>query len=507
MRKSKDFASKLLMLISLLITLTPELALAVGPSGFTVGYALQEGPSVCSLGSNSPTIQTPMFAPYNRDYLQWWYNIAEEAAFTNVTFIALNFRGDSPCGIVPPPGGEPTSFAGNLVSAINTRGYTGFLKVAMFDDTGSYIWHIRACSGNPNAVFDFSNQGNWQTYFWDNRWLQFFQNVPDANRMKIQNRPLVFLWNVSPAQGFTNLYGNLTSLIQFLRAKCQSTFGFNPFIVVDHTWLDGDPGVGAAVDGVNTWFDTSPNTPWSLYTHNGASGTFTTGVVNPGFWVPASSQYTPRNNGQTLSNGLANTRSANLLLMEGLSDVEENAGYYRGASLCNPSCGSPYNPPPGQCWFYANQYLNTVREAVWAYPMYVDYQAEAADAYQLYTTSGSGLYRRDGALDIAYTDYTQSQWAVRLQANEWLQFNSFQLGGSSHYRLGVMYGSQTGATVALLIDGVQVSSASLASTGGLDIYSYLDIPQSFPIGSGRHNIRFQVLSGDLRVDFWRLNGF
>jgi hypothetical protein len=435
----------------------------------------------------------------------FWYNVAEETAFANVAFIALNSRGDSPCGIVPPPGGEPPSYAANLVTAINQRGYQSILQVALFDDTASYIWHIRACKNDPNATFDLGDQTLWQSYFWDNRWLKFFQLVPDTNRAKIQGRPLVFLWNISPAQGFTNYQGRLTGLIQFLRNKCQATFGFNPFIVVDWTWINQDPAVGATVDGVDQWFATSPGNNWSKYTHHGASGTFTSGVVNPGFWTPPS-QFTDRANGNALRNGLANAINGNgdLLLMEGLTDVEENAGYYRGANLCYPGCGGP-TPPSGQCWAYANQYLNIVREAVNPFQKFVQLHAEAADTYQVSGRS-SGLYRRDGNLNISYTDGTHSNWAVTLTAPDWLQYNSFQLGGSSRYLLTVVYTSASGASGQLLIDGVPVSSFTLPATGGGGFRS-VDAPARFGVASGNHDIRLQVLSGTATIDLWQLNGF
>ncbi|HXO29974.1 MAG TPA: DUF5010 domain-containing protein [Thermoanaerobaculia bacterium] len=475
---------------------------ALASTGFTLGYAVQESGTVCSV--NQDLIQTPLFAPYNRDNMGFWYNAAEETAFANVAFIALNYRGDSPCGIVPPPGGEPTSYASNLVSAINQRGYQSFLKVALFDDTGSYIWHIRACQNNTQATFDLGNQTLWETYFWDTRWLKFFQLVPDANRVKIQGRPLVFLWNISHLQGFTNLQGHLTGLIEFLRNKCMTTFGFNPFIVVDWTWINEDPAVGAAVDGVDQWFATSPGANWSKYTHQGASGTFTTGVVNPGFWNPRLNQFTDRANGSALRNGLANALSGNgdLLLMENLTDVEENAGYYRGAILCNPSCGGP-TPPAGQCWPYANLYLNIVREEVNPFQKFVQLQAEAADTYQVQSTS-SGIFRRDGTLNISYTDATHSNWAVTLKAPDWLQYNSFQLGASSSYLLTIVYTSSSGASGQLLVDGVPVSSFSLPATGR---FTAVNAPGRFVVASGNHDIRLQILSGAANIDFWQLNGF
>lgn len=495
--------SPLFVLLTLL-TLAPALpAAAVGPSGYLVGYALQETTSICSLNQN--VIQTPLFKPYNRDNMQWWYNVVEEATFSNVSYLGLNVRGDSPCGISSPPGGEPTSFASNLVTAIQQRGAGPVLKVAMFDDTPSYVWHRMACTGNPNATFDLADHSLWQSYIWDTHWKPFFQRVPDQHRMKIQGRPLVIMWSIDPFWGFANPTGNLTPLIQWLRSQSMSTFGFDPFIVVDYTWIQFEPGVGSQVDGVHQWFTVDVGNAWSLYTHTGRSGTFKTGVVNPGFWSPGDNLYRPRNNGQTLRDGLAATSTANLLIMEGLTDIEENAAYYRGSSICSPACGSPYTPPAGQCWSHPNQYLNIVREIVWPNPKYVIFHAEACDAFNTPSSTRTGLFRRDGNLAIYYTDGS-TNWSVRLRSNEWLEYLSFQLGGSSNYRLSVRYSSVTGGSGRLLIDGVQKLTFALGPTGSLNTYTEVVFPTPFQILAGNHNIRLETQSGEVRVDQWILNG-
>ncbi|MEX2383273.1 MAG: DUF5010 domain-containing protein [Thermoanaerobaculia bacterium] len=491
------------------------LALPCGgaPVGYTLGYAIQETNSVCQISPNLNLIQTPLFKPYNRDSMGWWYDQVEEAAFSNISYIALNFRGDSPCGLVPPNGNEPTSFASNLVTALNTRGYGPILKVTLEDDTGAYPGHLQLCTGR--TVFDFSDHTLWQAYVWDTKWKPFFERVPDANRMKVQGRPLVIIWSVVSGLGFSNQNGNLAPLISWLRGKCQTTFGFDPFIVVDISWIQLDPSAGALVDGVNKWFYVASNNngpPWSKYTHNGYSGTFTTGVANGGFFSssvsPPAYLYTPRDGGATLRSALVNMASSDLVFIEGLTDSEENAGVYRGGSASYPSCNDPMNQPPaGQQWSHPNQYLNIVREYTAPFAKYVIYEAEAADTFATQNTAGSGLFRRDDPLNIVYTDSTQSQWAVALRAGEALEFKDFQLGASSTYRMGIRYASTGGAKARLKVDGVEKAVIPLVTTGGTSIYTVFTLGQNFSITAGVHNIRLELTNGSARVDQWILNGF
>src|SRR6266568_3084188 len=93
------------------------------PVGYLVGGSVHEtNGSICTVNQN--TIQPPLYAPYNRDNLDgtfntgWWANVVEEATFSNVSYVALNIRGASPCGITPSAGDAPPAIAAALVGAI-----------------------------------------------------------------------------------------------------------------------------------------------------------------------------------------------------------------------------------------------------------------------------------------------------------------------------------------------------------------------------------------------------
>jgi hypothetical protein len=285
--------------------------------------------------------------------------------------------------------------------------------------------------------------------------------------------------------------------------------------VVDRSWVDKDSAVGPLVDGVNNWFIPPLGVSYTRRYHNGYSGPFVTTVGVPGFWVPGASGYFLDRgpNGQTLRNLLARTTQSDLVLIEGISDLPENAGLYRGARSCPPGTsgqglcnGYPLPNPAQQCWPHPNFYLNVVRQYTAPFARFVIYEAEAADRFLTFNSAGSGLYRRGDPLDISYTDATQSQWAVKLNPGEWLEFLSFELG-ASNYRLAIRYAAASEASGRLLVDGVEAASFQLPATGGDATYGVYPFPVQFAVASGLHDVRLALDSGSARIDQWSLDGF
>jgi hypothetical protein len=218
-------------------------------------------------------------------------------------------------------------------------------------------------------------------------------------------------------------------------------------------------------------------------------------------------------NGQTLRNLLARTTQSDLVLIEGISDLPENAGLYRGARSCPPGTsgqglchGYPLPNPAQQCWPHPNFYLNVVRQYTAPFARFAIYEAEAADRFLTFNSAGSGLYRRGDPLDISYTDATQSQWAVKLNPGEWLEFLSFELG-ASNYRLAIRYAAASEASGRLLVDGVEAASFQLPATGGDATYGVYPFPVQFAVASGLHDVRLALDSGSARIDQWSLDGF
>src|SRR5258706_14050066 len=86
--------------------------------------------------------------------------------------------------------------------------------------------------GTANFPFDISNSANW-VYIDDYNYKIFFQTVPDANRFKINFRPVIIIWTGNSAT-VANEYGNYSRAMTYVRQKCQTDFAFNPYIIV-HT--------------------------------------------------------------------------------------------------------------------------------------------------------------------------------------------------------------------------------------------------------------------------------
>ena len=482
------------------------------PVGITVGYDAQEDVNACTIVTHDPSvhppiIQVPLYKPYSRDTHQWWDNLVEEMAFTNIHYAAMNVRGHSPCNAQPgPAGNEPPELVQEMVDALNRRGYGNILKIAYQDDTGSQPLLKKQCTGSSS--FDLSDESLWQQYFWEAKYKPFFDRVPDNLRMKVQGRPLVFFWAVPEDFGpevpayYNHGNGNLSRLIDYIRARSMSTPGleFNPFIVVNWGWYYFDPTVADHVDGIDKWFNTSPEPNWSLFPHPTTG--FKVGIAQPGFWYAdaTTTLFTDRDNGNALRNAFANIAPADLILLEGFTDVPENAGFYRGAMIPPPSCGNPIPLPPNQTWSHPNQYLNIVREFTAPLAKFVVFEAEAADAYAGPGPSPSGLYRRTDSQQIEYTDGTQSQWGLRLNGS-WARFHDFELGSEDSWTWRTKYRSPNGTTLRLKIDGVEVAAVSAPARSS---YGNIDVT-GFGITAGHHDVELWA-DGDAYIDSWTLDG-
>jgi len=167
-----------------------------------------------------------------------WDDWVAQLAQAGVDFVCPNLTGSQ-----PNTNGSPTKIA-PMIAAINARGLTNQLKLAAFDDNAaSWVaqWNMANGRGYGYAQkFDLADTTNWK-YIYDYNYKVFFQTVPDANRFKINGRPLIIIWTGNTNTFLTNVSGNASRALTYVRQKCQADFGFNPYIILSQDFFTNDP--------------------------------------------------------------------------------------------------------------------------------------------------------------------------------------------------------------------------------------------------------------------------
>ncbi|TDV48835.1 carbohydrate binding protein with CBM6 domain [Actinophytocola oryzae] len=440
----------------------------------------------------------PMFRPTG-DLTVFWDNYVEQLVTAGVDFVAVNTRGYVPGSAAPSGSGDPR-ILGGLVAAINRRGVAGQLKIAAFDDTPASLTdkknQVKHHTGGYEPKFDLGDatgagEGGYQ-YYWDYNLREFYRQVPDSVRFKLDGRPLVYEWSIGDFAFSNQGNGNASRLLQYVRSHAQSEFGFNPYIVVDQNWPQEDPTTVDNVDGVDNWF----GVPGPGYTQN----TFKNnkyGVAVPGFrFVSGSTNMVidPRH-GQTYAANLAATAGsgAKVTLIEGFTDWQENAAVMRTAE-------GGYDQ---RLTDYPNQMLNiTRRYSRTPFPSTLRIEAESADSvFDTTSTNTLGTYR-DGSLDVERTPDSGGGWDVgATAAGEWLEWKELPIQGTVRLRARVAT-PNTGATLRFLVDGRAGPTVTVPNTGNWQTYQTVDAG-SFTLPTGSyHTVRVEFPNGNLNLNFW-----
>ncbi|MXV14057.1 DUF5010 domain-containing protein [Hufsiella ginkgonis] len=420
----------------------------------------------------------------------WWDNLVEEFAYSGQDFFAANCRGYSP-NVPTVDHGDPRKLA-LLCQAMDRRGVTGKFTIAVFDDCPS-SWAANRNVDNgagyqpTNPKFDCGNTANYK-YIWDLNIKTAFQNIPDAKRFKYNGRPVVFFWGVST--NWADNYGNsnLKKILQYIRTQFNAAFGQNPYLVVDKSWIDRDPTVNdpAVTDAVHAWFDMAH--PWTMRTFNGVN----VGSGVAGFRVVqgTTNMFIDANHGQTFLTTLNNTRGAGaaLTLLEGFTDVAENAAIFRSSDVTY--------------YDYPNQRINIVRRySNDPYPATLKVEAEGCDSFNDVTAGNSGNMYRDGDIDVVKTGDANGGWHVTgAQANEWLEWRELPFkSGNSKFQ--VRYSSNQAASVRFNVDGVDLPVISLPVTGN-GVYSTIDAGTKSFTSNSLHTVRLKIVSGSLAINYF-----
>ena len=176
-----------------------------------------------------------LYNPQSTNPNATWDSWAEQLRQSGVDFVCPNLRGSTPNTSVSPVNIAP------FVTALNNQG--NVTKLAIFDDNAS-SWTAQWNQANGRGFgyaqkFDISDSANW-VYIYDYNYKLFYQTVPDANRFKINGRPLIIIWTGNTNTFVTNMQGNASRALTYVRQKCQADFGFNPYIVLSQDFFTND---------------------------------------------------------------------------------------------------------------------------------------------------------------------------------------------------------------------------------------------------------------------------
>ncbi|BDI32042.1 hypothetical protein CCAX7_40930 [Capsulimonas corticalis] len=454
-------------------------------------------------GPNTGMANTPLFNPDPANPNRTWDEWAEELGASGVDFVCPNLRGS-----YPETGLSPVNIA-PLITALNNRGLNDRIKLAIFDDNAS-SWTAEWNEANGRGFgyaqpFDISNSANW-TYLWDYNYKLFYQTVPDANRFKINGRPVIILWTGN-TYFIGNMQGNMSRALLYVRQQCQSTFGFNPYIIVSGDTLSHDTTCNnpSVVDAVHNWFN--PNSTGAPgYTLTNFNNVLT-GALCPQFQTAANGSWVDANHGVQLDTSLQNTHGAGaqLTLIEGFTDWEEDAALFRGRNLDPTGASLGYS---STYYDYPNQRLNITRKnSNNPFPADLKEEIEGCDTFGGGVRSGPANYYRNGPISIETTADAGGGFDVgNIQANQWFEWQAVPVQGAKHFLVRVAT-TAANCRVHFVIDGSTKPSVTLPNTGGWQTWTTVDAGSygAFAAGS-THTVRLVCETGGMNLNYWKLGG-
>ena len=451
-------------------------------------------------GPYTGTANAPLFNPIAGQPNRTWDNWAEELAASGVDFVCPNLRGSW-----PDTSQNPTNIA-PLLTALTNRGLTNLIKLAIFDDNAA-SWTAQWNQANGRGFsyaqpFDISQPTNW-VYLWDYNYKLFYQTVPDANRFKINGRPVIIIWSGN-TYFVGNMQGNASQALLYVRQQCQSTFGFNPFIILSGDFLPNDTTCNnpAVTDGIHNWF-AQGSSGYTQTTYNGV----TIGALCPQFQTPAFGLgWIDPQHGQALANNLASTRGAGALLTlaEGFTDWEESAALFRVNNL--DASGSPL--AYAQTYYdYPNQRLNLLRQyGNHPNPCERKFEAEACD-YFGGADGGNGLvnFYRNGNIAIQTTGDAGGGYNVGwISAGEWLEWEQVPMQGSNvHLQIRVA-SPNNNSSLHFVVDSVAYPSLTVPNTGDWQIYTNIESGMVYSFArDSTHTVRLVCDTGGFNINYWQ----
>ena len=446
----------------------------------------------------------PMFNQPAGDHARYWDNMVEQYQSAQIDFAAVWLKGND----------QPATFA-NLIIALKKRGLSGRIKVMPFDDnpaSWTAMWNYDHGNGyNYKVPFDIGDPANW-AWIWDKNLKVFFENVPDASRYKIGGRPVYRIWSGAPAF-LSNLNGNGSKLLDYIRQQCRHAFGFDPYIMVPEDWIKNDPSSDkpGVVDAVCPWFTPVPGpvySTWHTHTWNGV----TMGTVIPQFHISsnadpnASTWIVDPQHGATLTAGLVGTKANTACVstfIEGFDDYWENTTLWRAREQDANSHPLGYDQTG---YDYPNQRINLVRRySNNPFPTDLKEEAEGCDSFTgAIALPGHPNYYRNG--DIAIEDTTDTYGGYDVcngQAGETLKWQEVPIQGRVHLQVRAATAAASGR-LHFVIDGVARPPVAVPKTGGAQRWTTVDLGVfKFARGS-YHTVSLVTDTPGISLNWWQV---
>ncbi|RYD95443.1 MAG: DUF5010 domain-containing protein [Sphingobacteriales bacterium] len=432
-----------------------------------------------------------------------WESWTEQLGQSGVDFICPNLTGST-----PNPNGSPVKIVA-ILNAIKKQGLESKIKFALFDDNAA-SWTAQWNMANGRGygyppAFDISDEANWR-YIYDHNYKLFYETIPDANRFKINGRPVIIIWTGNP-YFVDNGAGNISRALTYVRQKCKADFGFNPYIVLNGDFFDTDPSVASAgiADAKHNWFG-PPSTSYTLGSWNKVN----VGVVVPQFQnpsVPPQSYLNP-DHGRLFENGLKGTagRGALLTLCEGFTDYEEDAAMWRAANINGDGTERPYAQSG---YDYPNQRINLLRKySRDPFPAVFKLEAEGSDNFGgAAGGNGKANYYRNGNIAVYETNDAMGGHHVgSIQAGEWFEWLDLPFkDASAHIKLRVAT-SGADRCVHVEIDGVALPAKTLPATGGLQTWTTFDYGAITNPAKSYHKVKIVFENGGANFNWFQITG-
>jgi len=351
--------------------------------------------------------------------------------------------------------------------------------------------------------------------------------VPDANRFKINGRPVILIWTLDLGL-FSNTQGNASKLIAYVRQQCEADYGFNPYIIVSDEFPENDTTcTNAIIDTDEAWFNpwlTSPPVySWTLKQYvNSASQTISTGVcvaqyneVNSALGLDG---VIDPNHGVTLQTGLQKTADLHypdeVTFIEGFSDWEENAAIWRVNNLDSSGNALTYATT---YYDYPNQRIEVLRQhAKNLFPIDLKMDAVSCDSFSGWSGTPSNYYR-NGAISnsISPTTDTTGGYYVSMTAGQTLQWSEAQnaqnnpnfwgipINGTVHINVRVATNNAT-SQLYFVIDGTTYSTVTLPNTGGLTTFATVSMGSYALAANSYHVVQLVCPTGTVNLHYWQL---